>query len=336
MDRNFNDIIPAGHLFIRGNVLEKGSLTGVSENRAAWAKGLNLPLKAEYTFFAGCGYQHMKFVEGMMGALKSAEKFGLGASRVMGMGKVLGKMGIDLTSITAKMTPSKEDPYTGILSKAVRVLRKLGVDVGYMYEEEPCCGSPLYYAGFEDEYAEHAQENYEIFKSSGVKKVIGLVPACTSALKNVYPKFIEKYDLEVEHFFEIVARRLRETGKKLKLEKRVFMTYHEPCQLSRYLGLVEQPREIMRRIEGLEWVEADPDHSGEWSTCCGGGGLELCFPELSERLGVRRVEELLKSGAPVIATSCPACVLQIGKAVEKLKVKVKVVDLVEILNEALE
>jgi Fe-S oxidoreductase len=254
----------------------------------------------------------------------------------MGMGKVLGKMGIDLTSITAKMTPSKEDPYTGILSKAVRVLRKLGVDVGYMYEEEPCCGSPLYYAGFEDEYAEHAQENYEIFKSSGVKKVIGLVPACTSALKNVYPKFIEKYDLEVEHFFEIVARRLRETGKKLKLEKRVFMTYHEPCQLSRYLGLVEQPREIMRRIEGLEWVEADPDHSGEWSTCCGGGGLELCFPELSERLGVRRVEELLKSGAPVIATSCPACVLQIGKAVEKLKVKVKVVDLVEILNEALE
>lgn len=336
MDRNLGDIVPAGHIFIRGNVLEKGSLTGVSANRAAWAKGLNLPLKAEYTFFAGCGYQHMKFVEGMMGALKNAEKFGLGVSKVMGMGKIFGKIGIDLTSITAKITASKEDPYTGILSKAVRVLQKLGVDVGYLHEEEPCCGSPLYYTGFEDEYAEHAQKNYRILKSFGVKKIIGLVPACTSALRNVYPKYIDKYDLEVEHFLEVVARRLGETGKNLKLKEKRVVTYHEPCQLSRYLGLIKQPREIMKEIEGLELVEPDPDHCGEWSTCCGGGGLEVCFPELSERLGTRRVDDLLKTGATIIATSCPACVLQISKAVEKLQVNVKVVDLVEILNEALE
>jgi heterodisulfide reductase subunit B len=336
MDRNLGDIVPAGHIFIRGNVLEKGSLTGVSANRAAWAKGLNLPLKAEYTFFAGCGYQHMKFVEGMMGALKNAEKFGLGVSKVMGMGKIFGKIGIDLTSITAKITASKEDPYTGILSKAVRVLQELGVDVGYLHEEEPCCGSPLYYTGFEDEYAEHAQKNYRILKSFGVKKIIGLVPACTSALRNIYPKYIDKYDLEVEHFLEVVARRLGETGKKLKLKEKRVVTYHEPCQLSRYLGLIKQPREIMKEIEGLELVEPDPDHRGEWSTCCGGGGLEVCFPELSERLGTRRVDDLLKTGATIIATSCPACVLQMSKAVEKLQVNVKVVDLVEILNEALE
>ncbi len=67
-------------------------------------------------------------------------------------------MGIDLTSITAKITASKEDPYTPVLVSSVNVLRKLGVDLGYMHEDEPCCGSPMYYAGFESDYADHAQE----------------------------------------------------------------------------------------------------------------------------------------------------------------------------------
>lgn len=95
----------------------------------------------------------MKYVEGMMNALKSAEKMGMGMQRVMGIGKVFSKVGIDLANITAKITASKEDPYTAVLKSAVSVLIKLGVDLGYMHEEEPCCGSPLYYSGFETDYA---------------------------------------------------------------------------------------------------------------------------------------------------------------------------------------
>lgn len=336
MSRNLKGIVPVGHIFMRDNILEKGSLTGVSENRAGWARGLDLPRRGEYTLFSGCGYQHMKYVEGMMGALKSAERMGFGLSNIMGVGKVFSKVGIDLTNIAAKLTVSKEDVYTLILRKAVSVLRKLGVDLGYMHEEEPCCGSPLYYTGFEEEYAEHARRNYKIVKSLGVKKIIGVIPACTSALKNIYPKYIVGYDLEVVHFYEIVARRLKETGKKLRLKEELALTYHDPCQLSRYLELVEQPREIMKRIEGLELRDLDPEQCGEWSTCCGGGGLEISFPELSERLGARRMNDLLKKGAPVIATSCPACMLQLSKAAQKLKANVRVVDLVEILDDALE
>ena len=64
--------------------------------------------------------------------------------------------------------------------------------------------------------------------------------------------------------------------------------------------------------------------------------MEVCFPELSERLAVKRVEELLATGAPVITTSCPACIMQLLKGINKVKADIKVIDLAEILDEALE
>jgi heterodisulfide reductase subunit B len=336
MSKSLKEIVPIGHIYIRDNVLEKGSLTGVGESKAAWARSLDLPQKAEYTFFAGCGYQHMKYIEGMMGALKRAEKIGVGMGKVIGISKAFSKVGIDLTSISAKMTASKDDPYTEILRSAISVLRKLEVDIGYLQEEEPCCGSPLYYSGFEEEYADHARNNYNLFKKLKVKKVIGLIPACTSSFKYVYPKYIPDYDLEVQHFFEIVSRRLKETGKKLKIKDKVTITYHEPCQLSRYLEIIEEPREILNRIEGIEFKEVGEEQREKWSTCCGGGGLEASHPQLAERIGLRRMEELLKTRAPIILTNCPACEMQLGKAATKLNADVKVVDFVKLLDGVLD
>ena len=336
MSKSLSDVVPAGHIHIKENVLEKDNVTGVSESKALWAKDLDLPRKAEYTFFAACGYQHMKYVEGMMKALKSAGKMGMGMGKVVGIERAFKKVGVDLTSITAKVTASKDDPYTPVLVSAVNVLRKLGVDVGYMYEDEPCCGSPTYYAGFESDYAEHAKRIYQVFRAFGVKNLIGLVPACTSALRDVYPKYVEGYDLKVQHVLEFSAKRLKETGIKPKVKDKVAVTYHDPCQLSRYLGITDEPRQILNSIEGLELIEPDVEQCGKWSTCCGGGGLEVTHPELSERLGMRRAEELLKTGANVIVSSCPACDLQLTKSIKKMDPNVAVIDLVRLLDEALE
>jgi heterodisulfide reductase subunit B len=335
MSNPANKIIPAGHLYVKENVLKKDNLTGVSESKALWAKGLNLPRAAEYLFFAGCGYQQMKYIEGMMGAVKSAGKMGLSIGKVAGISKVFGKVGIDLTSITAKVTASKEDPYTPVLVSSVSVLRKLGIDLGYMHEEEPCCGSPMYYAGFESDYADHARKNYEIFKSFGIKKIIGLVPGCTSALKNVYPTYVEGYDLEVQHVMEVIANLMKEKGIKAKAKEKVKVIYHDPCQLSRYLQIIAEPREIIKSIDGAELMELDPEQGGKWSTCCGGGGLEATHPELSERIGMRRAEELVNTGASLILSSCPACDLQLTRMIKKLDPNIKVVDLMKFLDDAL-
>lgn len=336
MSTSAKNIIPVGHTHIKDNVLKKDNLTGVSENKSLWAKDLGLVKDGEYTFFAACGYQQMKFVEGMMNALKSAGKMGVGMGKVVGISKVFSKVGVDLTNVTAKITVSKEDPYTPVLESSIRVLRKLGVDVGYMHEDEPCCGSPLYYAGFERDYAEQAEKNYRKFKSLGVKKLIGLVPGCTSALRNVYPNYVEGYDLEVQHVVEIVANRMKKSGIRPRVKEKVSVTYHDPCQMSRYLNITESPREIIRSMEGVELVEPDIEQCGKWSTCCGGGGLETTHPELSERLGMRRVEELLKTGTSIILSNCPACDMQLTRACKKMGSDVKVVDLVKFLDEALE
>lgn len=335
MSEFLKNVVPAGHIHIKENVLEKDNLTGVSESKALWAKDLDLPKKTEYTLFAACGYQHMKYVEGMMKALKSAGKMGMGMGKVVGIGKAFKKVGVDLTNITAKVTVSKDDPYTPVLISAVNVLRKLGVDVGYMYEDEPCCGSPTYYAGFESDYAEHAKKNYLVFKSFGIKNLIGLVPACTSALRDVYPKYVDGYDLEVQHVLEVAAKRLKETGIKPKVKEKVAVTYHDPCQLSRYLGITDEPRQIMKTIEGVKLIEPDLEQCGKWSTCCGGGGLEVTHPELSERVGMRRAEELLKTGANVIVSNCPACELQLTNVIKKMDAKVAVIDFMRLLDEAL-
>ena len=330
-------IIPVGHAYIRGSILESGNIFGVAEDKSAWAKNLNLPRKADYILFAGCGYQIMRYAGGMMGAVRAAEKMGVGMGKVIGVSKAFGKLGIDLAGITGKVTAAgKADPYTKVLTNVVSVLRKLGVDLGYLYEDEPCCGSPLYYSGFVDDYIENAQKNYGLLKSLGVKKIIGVIPACTASLKNLYPKLIDGYDIEVKHFIEVVAERLKETNIKPKLKEKMVITYHDPCQLSRYLDITEEPREIISTIEGLELREPEPMQKGEWSTCCGGGGgMEVCFPGLSERLALRRVEELLATGANVIATSCPACEMQLLKGINKVKADIKVVDLAEIIDEAL-
>jgi Fe-S oxidoreductase len=172
-------------------------------------------------------------------------------------------------------------------------------------------------------------------KSYGVKKIIGLVPACTSALKKVYPRYISGYDLEVSHFFEIVRKELKEKGKKLKVKGERTVAFHEPCQLSRYLELTDEPRAILQNIEGVRFVELDPEQCGKYSTCCGGGGLEAVHPELSERIGTKRVKELLDTGASVIVTHCPACEMQLNTILQKQGSAVKVIDLVTLIDEAL-
>jgi Fe-S oxidoreductase len=341
MKNTIKNVVPVGHRYIRGNILEKSNIIGVEENKAAWAKDLDLPRQAEYTFFAGCGYQFMKYAEGTTRAARTMQKAGIGIDKSIslniGISKALGKVGIDLATITAKVAAAgKEDLYTRILISAVSVLRKLGIDIGYLHQDEPCCGSPLYYAGFLDDYIENARKNCALLESLGIKKVIGLIPACTASLQNVYPQYVEGFDLKVYHFSEVVAQELKKKRLKPRYKKKLVVTYHDPCQLSRYLDIVDEPREILNNIDGLELREPDVEQRGKWSTCCGGGGLEAASPELCERLGKRRVEELLKTGAEVIVSHCPACIMQLRTSVKKLSADVSVMDLVEILDQALE
>jgi Fe-S oxidoreductase len=244
------------------------------------------------------------------------------------------KLGIDTAGIYRKLMSKKGDDAQA-LRDAIKVLRKLGGGFGYLADEEPCCGGILHYMGLHKDFATQAQVVYDKLESRGVKRIISIIPSCTHTLRKLIPDIIDKHNIEIKHFCEVVAENI--SSYELKFPKQVKVTYHDPCQLVRFMGLVEEPRQILRAIKGIELVETNWTN-GKWATCCGGGGgFEAVFPELSQILATNRAKELLDTGAEIIVTHCPGCIMQLKTGLEELKAgNIEILDLTQILAMAME
>lgn len=331
-----SDYVPPGLTYLAENIITRQNILGVSKEQGArWAQKLDLPSRAETIFFAGCGYQYSAQLEVLMSLARGVDKSVIGAELPMRFARFQKKLGLNLPGIYSNVLSRGGEAQVKPLEAAVKVLRNLGIQLGYLAKNEPCCGAALYHAGLQSKFAENARRAYRVLKDSGVKQVIGVVPYCTHALQELFPLYIDDYDLEVKHFVEIVAGKI--SSLKLRYPRQVRVTYHDPCQLVRYMNLVEEPRRILNSIEGVTLVETDWTH-GEWSTCCGGGGgFETVFPELSQVLSVNRVTELLETKPDIIVTHCPGCIMQLKDGLRQLKVGgVEVLDLSEVVATAME
>jgi len=336
MNRETEGLLPSGLSWIADNIISKGNILGASKAEGTkWAKALNLPKEGETIFFAGCGYQYTRELEALMSLVRGMDKSVIGMELPMGIARFQKKLGIDLTGAYRKLRAKGSDSDAQPLKDAVKVLDSLGVEFGYLADDEPCCGGPLHFFGLQKEFVKNARQMYKKLKSLGVKRIISIVPSCTYTLRNLIPDCVEGYDLEVKHWSQVVLENIK--SRQLRFPKEVKVTYHDSCLLSRYLGIVEEPRQILRAIKGIELVE--PDWSrGEWATCCGGGGgFEAVFPELSQILAVNRAKELIETGAQTIVTQCPGCIMQLKSGLEELKTdSVRVIDLAEIVAMAIE
>jgi len=105
------------------------------------------------------------------------------------------------------------------------------------------------------------------------------------------------------------------------------VTFHDPCNLSRFQKIKNQPRELLRRLKGLDLVEMP---EADW--CCGGGrGLGSYSDDLSEKVLRRKMENVRKTKAQILVTSCPGCYIRLKQGAKKNKVAVEVRYLTEIL-----
>ena len=330
------ELIPPGLTYLADNIISKDNILGTSKGAGAkWAKELNLPKEKETIFFAGCGYQYTSELESLMSMIRKVDKSAVSTELTMSLAGFQKKLGVDAAGLYRKVMARRDDSDAQPLRDAVKVLRNLGIEFGYLGEDEPCCGGLLYYIGLQKEFAEHAREVYDKLKSKGVKRIIGIVPSCTYALRNLIANTIDGYDLEVRHFCEVVAENV--SSLKLRFPKETKVAYHDPCQLVRYLGITDEPRQILSAIKGIELVETEWT-KGEWATCCGGGGgFEAVFPELSQILAVNRARELVDTRADIIVTHCPGCIMQLKTGLKELKeTSVKVLDLAEIVATSME
>lgn len=330
-----SELMPPGLAYLADNIISKHNILGAPKATGAkWAKGLGLPQRSDTIFFAGCGYQYTGELESVMSLLRKTDKSVIGSNLTMGLASFQKKLGIDGAGIYSKMMGRGGDSEAQPLKAAVKVLAGLGIKFGYLGEAEPCCGGLLYYIGRHKDFARHSQAVYDSLKAQGVRQIIGMVPSCTATLRNLVAKNVSGYDIEVKHFSQVVAENI--SVRELRFPREVKITYHDPCQLARTLGIIEEPRRILKAIKGITLVETQWTN-GQWATCCGGGsGFEAVFPELSEILATNRARELLETGAEIIVTHCPGCVMQLRAGLKELKTNVEVLDLAQVVAMSME
>jgi heterodisulfide reductase subunit B len=333
--RNVIRPIPAGLAYIADNINSGDNILGLHKaNKSRWAEGIDFSNDTSTVFFAGCGYQYSAMLEPLVTALIQADRVSNNPDLPIKLGGISRKLGVDAAGLFSKAASRDGGGDSSVLRDAVKVLKAVGHDLGYLGEDEPCCGAPLYHMGLQNEFAANAVKAYERLKSAGVRKIIGIVPSCTYALSSLFPKAAPGFDIVVRHFIEAVAENMG--NARFKYPAPVKVVYHDPCQLGRYMGLIEQPRAVLRAVENVELVEPEWT-SGEWSTCCGGGGgFEVVFPDMSRTLAVNRVAELAETGADIIATQCPGCLMQLKAGLKDLKNDaIEVVDLATLLARSL-
>ncbi len=212
------------------------------------------------------------------------------------------------------------------------LLRRIGTGISYIPEIDGCCGYPIFLTGNWEMFEEIARKNYKRWRDRGVKKIITPCPGCFAALSELYPQFVEEFDIEIKHAV-IEVFEAYDNGR-IKLGK-VYgtVTYHDPCDLSRKFGFVEEPRKL---IEAIAEDIVEPRYTKYFAKCCGGGGLVSAYnPKLHIRASMDRARELVETQAEIITTACPTCIRTLNKGLKKIKAKKELIDLNIMLNRAL-
>ena len=204
----------------------------------------------------------------------------------------------------------------------VEILNKAGVDFTLLGGEEWCCGFPLIGAGMKKEAGVLIRHNLEMVKEKGAKKVVFACPSC-------YHTWMEEYKTEVEIFHSTqFIKKLIDEGKITLKEKKIKVTYHDPCDLGRASGVYEAPREILRSIPGVELVEMAENR--EQCKCCGGGGnLEMVDPDLSAALAQEKINQIQATGADTVITACQQCVRTILTTARRKEIPINAMDITE-------
>ncbi len=235
---------------------------------------------------------------------------------------------------------SYDDRAKKIARATARLLKQAGVDFAILGQEESCTGDPARRAGNEFLFAMLAEGNAGTIngykEQGGVRTIITTCPHCFNTLKNEYPDFGLK--VEVVHHTDYLLGLVAE-GKLVPtkpVEGRV--VYHDSCYLGRYNGIYDPPREILKRIPGVELVE--PEYwTKQRGLCCGAGGAQMWMEEQnSDRVNVKRTLQLLDTGAKTIASACPFCMTMLTDGIKSksLEDSIKQMDVVELLDRSCE
>ena len=213
---------------------------------------------------------------------------------------------------------------------AVTILDRAGVTVNCLGENEVCCTSPLLRTGINMQTLEASKEVVTKADALGAKDMVMSCSGCYKTVSSNYVEYYGKPGQNVYHITQYVDKLIANRKLPLNNEFKAKVTYHDPCHLGRHSKVFEEPRNILKKIKGIEFVEMERNR--ENSRCCGaGGGYKSAFNDFAVNIAAERIRDAEAVGAEVIATACPFCVLNLKQGAAKIKSKVKVMDITEIL-----
>ena len=215
------------------------------------------------------------------------------------------------------------------------IFKAMGADFAIVGNEEWCCGDHLLRLGEKGLFEMLAEHNVAMFQKFAIKKIVTLSPHCFHTFTHDKP--YTDAELNVQHYTQLIAEALEQGKIKLSKAIKKRVTYHDPCFLGKRNEIYDAPRQILRSIAGLEFVEMP--RTREHSFCCGGGAGRVWTEDSTPegRPCVARAQEALDVGAEVIATACPFCLTTLEDAVKVLDCEGKIVvrDIAELIKEAL-
>jgi glycolate oxidase iron-sulfur subunit len=208
--------------------------------------------------------------------------------------------------------------FSAVNAATVRVLAAEGCEV--VAPKQGCCGALSTHAGREEESLDFARQTIDTFEDLNLDNVIVNAAGCGSTMKEY--GYLLRDDPEYAERAKAFSAKVRDVSEFLQelgpvAERNplpVTVAYHDACHLAHAQRIRKQPRQTLKQIPGMDVKEIR-----EAEICCGSAGIyNMVEPEPAAELGERKANNILKTGAQMIVTSNPGCMLQIQASLKKM------------------
>jgi L-lactate dehydrogenase complex protein LldE len=230
--------------------------------------------------------------------------------------------------------------FPGVGEGMVKVLDRLGVDVEFP-EAQTCCGQPAFNSGYREDARAVAERFISVFgnalKESRDEETYIVCPSgsCTTMLKVYYKELLANYPEQLDKLEAITKKTYEFSEFLINVTKTAdvgarydgVVTYHDSCHLLRELGVKDEPRKLIEAVRGIEFREMELHDS-----CCGfGGTFSIKFPRVSVSMLDEKIDCIVGSGADTVVSSDMGCLMNIGGALSRRNIPVKVMHIAELL-----
>lgn len=195
---------------------------------------------------------------------------------------------------------------TDVPRNAAKIMKAAGVDFGILERPGATLGELLDISL--DTFVEMASHNVQALNDAGAKKVVIVNPHDYTYFTRDYTQYLGELPFEVVFFTDFLYDLLKDGRLKLSsAATRAVVSYHDPCTLNKICGINESPRELIRALPGVEFIDVNP--VDQWSFCCGKGNasFKVLHPDVSYKIGAKRLQAAADLGAEQLVLACPHC-----------------------------